>query len=60
MADLISSAPHVLVVSTLAGKTVRSPLLYAWWALNLIVLTGVVYAVYWSAKKWRAGRRARG
>lgn len=60
MADLISSAPHVLAVSTLAEKTVRSPLLYAWWALNLIVLAGVVYAVYWSVKKWRAGRGARG
>ncbi|MFE5096224.1 hypothetical protein ACFRCI_39305 [Streptomyces sp. NPDC056638] len=60
MADLTSYTPHVLAVSTLAEKTERSPLLYAWWALNLIVLIGIVYGVYWGLKKWRAGRDSRG
>ncbi|MFF2013576.1 hypothetical protein ACFVWY_31550 [Streptomyces sp. NPDC058195] len=60
MADLLSPAPHVLAVSALAEKTTRSPLLYAWWALNLIVLAGVVCAVHRGVKKWRASREAGG
>ncbi|KAB7850275.1 hypothetical protein [Streptomyces mobaraensis] len=60
MTILLSSAPHALAVSALAEKTERSPLLYAWWALNLLVLAGIGYAVHWSVRKWRAGRRPRG
>ncbi|MFJ7280389.1 hypothetical protein [Kitasatospora sp. NPDC098663] len=60
MADLTSSAPAFLSVAAEAEKTVRSPLLYAWWALNLVVLVAVIYGVYWGVKKWRSGRGSRG
>ncbi|MEU9617888.1 MULTISPECIES: hypothetical protein [unclassified Streptomyces] len=59
MAELIS-APIVLAVSAQAEKTERSPLLYAWWALQLVVLAAVVYGLCRLAKKWRDGRRTRG
>ncbi|MFE7561247.1 hypothetical protein [Kitasatospora sp. NPDC057500] len=59
MADLTSSAPALLAVAAEAEKTVRSPLLYAWWALNLVVLVAVVYGAYWGVKKYRSGRAPR-
>ncbi|WP_329306730.1 hypothetical protein OG322_19420 [Streptomyces sp. NBC_01260] len=60
MADLIS-APLALAVSAAhAEKTVRSPLLYTWWALNLAVLLAVGYGIYRFVRKSRENRGSRG
>ncbi|MDT0450571.1 hypothetical protein [Streptomyces hesseae] len=59
MVDLIS-APTLLAAAAQAEKTERSPLLYAWWALNLAVLIAVGYGVYRFVKTSRAKRRPRG
>ncbi|MFC9926623.1 hypothetical protein [Streptomyces sp. NPDC127190] len=42
-----------------AEKTERSPLLYAWWALNLAVLIAVGYGVYRLVRSLRAQRAPR-
>ncbi|MCC3773719.1 hypothetical protein [Streptomyces sp. UNOB3_S3] len=61
MVDLISATPTLLATAAAqAEKTERSPLLYAWWALNLAVLFAVGYGVYRLVKSWRAERRPRG
>ncbi|MFF1482655.1 hypothetical protein ACFVYD_34805 [Streptomyces sp. NPDC058301] len=61
MVDLIS-APTLLAAAAAAQaeKTERSPLLYAWWALNLAVLIAVGYGAYRLVKTRRAKRRPRG
>ncbi|GAA1937233.1 hypothetical protein [Kitasatospora viridis] len=44
----------------LAEKTVRSPLLYAWLTFQVLVLLGLLYAVFAGVRYWRRGRaRAR-
>ncbi|WP_330334506.1 hypothetical protein OHS33_35305 [Streptomyces sp. NBC_00536] len=54
------AAAAVAVATTHAEKTERSPLLYAWWALNLAVLIALGYGTYRLVKTWRAKRRPRG
>lgn len=60
MVDLISAPTLLATAAAQAEKTERSPLLYAWWALNLAVLIAVGYGVYRVVKTWRAKRRPRG
>ncbi|OKJ16820.1 hypothetical protein [Kitasatospora sp. CB01950] len=45
------------VLVAVAEKTERSPLLYAWWALQLGVLVALGWGAYRLVRAWR-GRRA--
>ncbi|MFD8482386.1 hypothetical protein [Kitasatospora sp. NPDC059673] len=42
-----------------AEKTERSPLLYAWWALQLAVLIALGWGGYRLVRAWRARRAER-
>lgn len=53
------AAPVALAVAAHAEKTERSPLLYAWWALNLAVLIAVGYGMYRLVRSSRAKRATR-
>ncbi|WP_380285954.1 hypothetical protein [Kitasatospora purpeofusca] len=53
------TAPIVFAAAAHAEKTERSPLLYAWWALNLAVLIAVGYGVYRLVRSLRAKRATR-
>ncbi|MFB7211697.1 hypothetical protein [Streptomyces sp. NPDC056255] len=55
-----TSASLLLAMAAQAEKTERSPLLYAWWALNLAVLISVGYGSYRLVTSWRAKRAPRG
>ncbi|WP_331754474.1 hypothetical protein OHA19_42285 (plasmid) [Streptomyces sp. NBC_00012] len=55
-----TSAPLLLATAAYAEKTERSPLLYAWWALNLAVLIAVGYGAFRFITSWRAKRAPRG
>ncbi|WP_406054285.1 hypothetical protein OG462_03410 [Streptomyces sp. NBC_01077] len=60
MVDLTSAPTLLAAAAAQAEKTERSPLLYAWWALNLAVLIAVGYGTHQLVKTWRAKRRPRG
>ncbi|MGW2490223.1 hypothetical protein ACWCV9_23815 [Streptomyces sp. NPDC001606] len=60
MVDLISAPTLLATAASQAEKTERSPLLYAWWALNLAVLIAVGYGVYRLVQSLRAKRARRG
>lgn len=60
MVELISAPTLLATAAAQARKTERSPLLYAWWALNLAVLVAVGYGTYRVVTSWRAKRSSRG
>ncbi|MFE7188088.1 hypothetical protein [Kitasatospora sp. NPDC057541] len=61
MVDL-SSAPTLLadLLAVRPEKTERSPLLYAWWALNLAVLAAAGHGLFRLVRSWRGKRARRG
>ncbi|MFF7247581.1 hypothetical protein ACFZBU_27150 [Embleya sp. NPDC008237] len=60
MVDLISAPTLLATAAAQAEKTERSPLLYAWWALNLAVLIAFGYGVYRLVLGRRTKRARRG
>ncbi|MER6359316.1 hypothetical protein [Kitasatospora sp. NPDC001527] len=57
--DLVSAPTLLAAAAAQAERTERSPLLYAWWALNLAVLIAVGYGVYRVVRSSRAKRATR-
>ncbi|MGW4379292.1 hypothetical protein [Kitasatospora sp. NPDC004531] len=47
-------------LAAVAEKTERSPLLYAWWALQVGVLIGIGWGVVRLVRAWRARRAGEG
>jgi hypothetical protein len=50
----VASSLVLLAARTEPAHTERSPLLYAWWLLNLVVLALIVYGIVHFVKKRRS------